>query len=325
MSFSSFLRNYLSFSRRDQYGVLLLLVAIVVVAWVVPYCLSGNSPAQQTPPADAAQFAQQIRVYSAAIDSAQQSERQNRRAAYHQQYPQRYPYQSKYRNYDHNDPYPHKRETSDDEATAYLDAPLSPFDPNKLDFRAARQLGLPARTAHTIVNYLEKGGHFYSKESFRKIYNLSEADYMRLAPYLQIEKSASAATTSRPTAAYPTDSSSQQRPSTYGYPARPTNTNTNKLSPKPLPHPIYLNSSDSSEWLQLSGIGAKFTQRIIAYRQKLGGFARKEQLKEVFGMTDDLYNQISPYLKEDEKNITKININTADLESLKSTPTYGTN
>ena len=59
---------------------------------------------------------------------------------------------------------------------------------------------------------------------------------------------------------------------------------------------IEMNTSDSTEWKQLKGIGPKLSNRIISYRKKLGGFNHKEQLKEVWGLPLETYEQIHPKL-----------------------------
>src|SRR3569833_3197280 len=55
---------------------------------------------------------------------------------------------------------------------------------------------------------------------------------------------------------------------------------------------IELNSADSAKLTELKGIGPSFARRIINYRNRLGGFINKEQLKEVYGMDDDRYAEM---------------------------------
>lgn len=47
---------------------------------------------------------------------------------------------------------------------------------------------------------------------------------------------------------------------------------------------IDINTADSAAWVALNGIGPGFAKRIIAYREKLGGFYQVDQLKEVYGL-----------------------------------------
>lgn len=47
---------------------------------------------------------------------------------------------------------------------------------------------------------------------------------------------------------------------------------------------ININQADSLAWLALPGIGPAFAKRILAYREKLGGFHHASQLKEIYGL-----------------------------------------
>ena len=59
---------------------------------------------------------------------------------------------------------------------------------------------------------------------------------------------------------------------------------------------IELNSADTTELKQLRGIGSKLSQRIVKYRKKIGGFTRKEQLKDIYGLSEETYHHILPHV-----------------------------
>src|SRR5690554_3381077 len=63
------------------------------------------------------------------------------------------------------------------ENPAYLDNPNSrsdieyfEFNPNKMNPQQGARLGLTERQIRMIQNYISKGGSFYRKEDFKKIY-----------------------------------------------------------------------------------------------------------------------------------------------------------
>lgn len=190
---------------------------------------------------------------------------------------------------------------------------LQAFDPNKLNFEAAKQLGLSDKTAHTIENYIQKGGRFYKKEDLKKIYALPEADYQRIEPYIQIPP-----TENKPGT---TQTAEAQVPTTYsvGY-KRDTSANKNTLrKPIKISKPININTADTTEWQQLKGIGSGYARQIVKYRSQLGGFAYKEQIKEVYGMTSELYTQIEPYL-QGAGSVKQVDINKASADEMKMHP-----
>ncbi len=55
---------------------------------------------------------------------------------------------------------------------------------------------------------------------------------------------------------------------------------------------VDLNSCDTSDLAALPGIGPVLSVRIIRYRKLLGGFASVEQLKEVYGLSEETYDRI---------------------------------
>ena len=69
---------------------------------------------------------------------------------------------------------------------------------------------------------------------------------------------------------------------------------------------------------KIKGIGNSFSARIVKYRTDLGGFVSKEQLKEVYGLDEELYAKIEPHLLpiSAETMLPKLNINAATAEML---------
>lgn len=167
------------------------------------------------------------------------------------------------------------------------------FDPNRLDDAGWLQLGLKEKTVRTLRNYLSKGGRFRSPEDLRKIWGLAPALAEKLIPYVRIEVPP-AARISRPDV--------QQHPV------------ANK------PSTLEINSADTSAWIALPGIGSKLAARILAFREKLGGFYRVEQVGETYGLADSVFQRILPRLILQQGNVRKLSINGASLEELKSHP-----
>jgi len=166
-----------------------------------------------------------------------------------------------------------------------------PFNPNQLPIEEWLRLGIPPKLAATIKNYEAKGGFFRKKEDLKKIYGMSEQMYSELEAYIIIPETKND--------------------------KNPNNTSASGLKTS---FPLALNSSDSSDLIAINGIGPVFAQRIIRYRNALGGFYSVQQLKEVFGMDSLRYKLICPFVYIENVAVIKMNINTASEEILSKHP-----
>lgn len=178
------------------------------------------------------------------------------------------------------------------EAGSKPSAKLFPFDPNTLDESGWKKLGLPDRTVHTILNYRNKGGKFRTIADLQKMYSLKPADFERLQPYVQIEAPPPFYKTERPPVKYV----------------------------KAPPVIIDVNQADTTAFIALPGIGSKLASRIVNFRNKLGGFYSVEQVGETYGLPDSTFQLIKARLQCAPNGVEKININTADANTLKQHP-----
>lgn len=164
---------------------------------------------------------------------------------------------------------------------------MFPFNPNNLTVQQWKQLGLSERQANVIKHYEAKGGRFYSKEDVKRIYSITADDYKKLEPYITF-----------PEAEY----------------------TTKKARPGEI---IELNTADSAKLTEVRGIGPSFAVRIISYRNRLGGFYNKEQLKEIFGIDSLKYAEIRGQVSVNPMKVKKININTISFNQLRIFPYLG--
>lgn len=172
------------------------------------------------------------------------------------------------------------------------------FDPNTLSVDEWKRLGVREKTASTIRNYISKGGRFYKPEDISKIWGLHVDEVKRLLPYVRIEI--------KPADIYNKYPDSEKG-KTYE-------------KPKYTIVSVDVNNADTSAFIALPGIGSKLSARIIAFREKLGGFYKAEQVAETYGLPDSTFQKIKTKLVISNSNVKKLNINTATVDELKAHP-----
>ena len=178
-----------------------------------------------------------------------------------------------------------------------------PFDPNTLDGDGWKRLGVRDKTVSTIQNFLGKGYKFKSPEDLRKIYGLRKEDADRIIPFVKI-------------AATNTINRAGTAEAATGNVVSPVKSYKENRTPKI----VDINTADTTAFIALPGIGSKLASRIVVFREKLGGFNSVEQLGETFGLPDSTFQKIKPSLQLNAVNLRKININTAEVDNLRSQP-----
>lgn len=78
-----------------------------------------------------------------------------------------------------------QQKTSDLESISH--PKLFTFDPNTLDSQGFRKLELSEKTTAALLHWRTKGKVFKNKEELRKVYTLTEEEYLRLKPYIAIK------------------------------------------------------------------------------------------------------------------------------------------
>lgn len=176
---------------------------------------------------------------------------------------------------------------------SYTNGELFPFDPNTISLNEWQRLGLNERTSKTILKYVSKGGKFYKPEDLQKIWGIPDGFYQRVKDYIDIKAIAKNYTS---------------------YEGKPFVKEDRK------PSVIDINAADTSAFIALPGIGSKLSARILAFRDKLGGFYSVEQVGETYGLPDSTFQKIKARMQVGENSVRKLNINTATKDELKIHP-----
>jgi DNA uptake protein ComE-like DNA-binding protein len=171
------------------------------------------------------------------------------------------------------------------------------FNPNTLDEAGWKRLGIKDKTVKTIQNYIAKGGRFYTPADIGKIWGLHEDEVQKLIPFVQIQNSNNV-----------NDSEKKL------YETKPYEKEKYVVSV------IDINAADTTTLIALPGIGSKLSQRILSFRDKLGGFYKIEQIGETYGLPDSTFQKIKNRFSIKSNAVQQININTATVDEMKVHP-----
>ena len=175
---------------------------------------------------------------------------------------------------------------------------LFPFDPNTASKQDLEKLGFTSRQIQTIQNYLKAGGIFYHKKDLKKIYNINEEEYLIFEPYIKIESS---------------DQISDEK---IGIISSSDKLNSPDETSGDEPGKVEINTAKFNELILIKGVGEVYANRIIKYRDLLGGYCNQEQLLEVYGINDTVLSQIAPQIEIDTFFIKTIDLNAATYKDL---------
>lgn len=190
---------------------------------------------------------------------------------------------------------------SDKKEIQYFD-----FDPNTLSRQEWVRLGLSEAQADVVLYYQERGGRFRDKEDLKKVYVISDEFYIAVEPYIQIIPGKE-------------EIEKENKFERSGNFEKKTTENTSKKDEAD--YKININAADTTEWKKIRGIGPVLSQRIINFKKALGGFYSIDQIKEVYGIEEELFQAIKPKLTlSDSNNYNKIDINVINEVELAKHP-----
>lgn len=254
------LRRYFGFSRAENQGSVVLLL-LALAAAVGPGLLRPADPVY-LPAADQRQLDQWAAGLAQRLDSSQAAGRAARAA----RYPSR------------------PAGTSNSRYVAVPQVRLSPFDPNALTAEGWEARGVPHFVAGRIVKYGQAAGGFQSKTQIKRIYGLPDSVYQQLAPFLQLPDEP------------PGRSAASYASHPGAGPAGPTEPGRASRKPAHL-QPFDLNQADTTQLMQIKGIGRGRARGLVKQREKLGGFVSETQLSDFFMLRDapDLVDSLRKY------------------------------
>ena len=160
------------------------------------------------------------------------------------------------------------------------------FDPNQYSKEDWMHLGVSEKQADVILKFSERG--LYSNDDLKRIFVL------------------------------PVELFELIKDSTF-YPVREVIA-FNKITPEREKIWVDINKANKEELIKIPGIGDYYADKIVFYREKLGGFVNANQLLEIRKFDAQKLEDIGTFIHLGSGEVRMLDVNTADFESLNAHP-----
>lgn len=175
---------------------------------------------------------------------------------------------------------------------------LQPFNPNYISDYKGYMLGMSLEEIDRLHKFREEGRFINSISDFKKVTNVSDSLLNKISPYFKFPDWVVAKSTSK-----------KDQHQFF---------EKNKIERK------NINEASKEELMKVYGIGDKLSDIILKDKEKFGEFVTIEQLKYVWGITPETFENITKsfFVERTQTPITKLKINEASTKELSQFPYF---
>lgn len=172
---------------------------------------------------------------------------------------------------------------------------IYPFNPNFISDYKGYTLGMSVQEIDRLHQFREEGKYINSKEEFQDVTGVPDSLLNTISPYFKF---------------LDWKSKSQER----GFNRSAFPKKEKVIKPMQLSD---LNSVSALELQQIGGVGPTLSERIVKFRDRLGGFLLDDQLNDVYGLQPEVVQRIlQRYTVLNPSQIEKIDLATATASEL---------
>lgn len=144
--------------------------------------------------------------------------------------------------------------------------PSAPFPIMHATYEELRGAGFDSRIATNILRFIKAGGVISGKKNLERIYHMDSIQLQQALPYIVFPDNI--------------------KPVSTEFKAGMTGSQAI----------IDIHTATAADLETLSGIGPTLADRIVKFREALGGFSSVDQLKDCYGITPEVFEKIKPQL-----------------------------
>ncbi len=178
---------------------------------------------------------------------------------------------------------------------------LYPFNPNFISDYKGYKLGMSVQEIDRLLTFRKQNKFVNSAAEFQKVTQISDSLLGVIAPYFK----------------FPDWVKQKTKWKTFPNSNYPTFAKKEKMIV------IDINIATSEELVKVYGVGEVIAQRILSYKESLGGFVAMEQLNEVWGLSPEVLANLNKQFKvKSMTGIKKVDVNNASIKELAQFPYF---
>ncbi len=187
------------------------------------------------------------------------------------------------------------------ETTFIKRSKLYPFNPNFISDYKGYKLGMSIQEIDRLLAFRKLNKYVNSAEEFQKVTQVSDSLLGVIAPYFK----------------FPDWVKQKTKWKTF------SNSNYFSFVKKEKITVIDINIATLEDLVKVYGVGEVIAQRILNYKESLGGFVAMEQLNEVWGLSPEVLANLNKKFKVISlSGIKKVDINNASIKELAQFPYF---
>ncbi len=178
---------------------------------------------------------------------------------------------------------------------------IYPFNPNFISDYKGYKLGMSVAEIDRLLAFRKENKYVNSPKEFQAVTKVSDSLLNAIAPYFN----------------FPDWVNNKKEFKDYNkYP----NTAFAKKEKIVI---IDINQASQEDLIKIYGIGEAISLRILKFKESLGGFVSMEQMKDVWGLSDEVIENLNTHFKVLAlPNLKKIDINNASIKELSQFPYF---
>jgi competence ComEA-like helix-hairpin-helix protein len=178
---------------------------------------------------------------------------------------------------------------------------IKPFNPNYITDYKGYKLGMSVAEIDRLLAFRKTNQYVNSAHDFQKVTQVSDSLLASISPYFK----------------FPDWVTNKKESKEYIKYEKKSFAKSDKIAV------MDINAASQEDFMKINGIGAGYSDRIIKFRESLGGFVSMQQMEDVWGLPPELITKLKASFKiEAISQITKLDINNASLKEIAQFPYF---